>query len=282
MLWVGLILALLASALFNVGIGLQAMEARATPPEEGLHLSLLVRLVQRPRWLVGFVLGGIGALVEIAAFANAPFIVVEPVLAAGLLLLLAIGQWELGEKIMPTVVWGVLAIIAGTALIAWGAPPHSEGHRGALDLTAVTAGMGLASLAPFLLRRSRWYSPMLANIASAVGFAATNLAAKLLADDIDSGHPRAVALWLAVAIAAGVTATLSGMTALQRLPATTAVPISTAVQTFLPVALEPLIFTESWRAAELEGAVLVAGLVVMAVGTVLVARSRSVSVMIAS
>ncbi len=282
MFWVGLILALLASALFNIGIGLQAVEARAAPPQEGLHASLLVHLAQRPRWSIGFLLGGVGGLVEIAAFANAPFIVVEPLLAVGLLLLLAIGQRELGEKITRPVVLGVSAIIAGTALIAWGAPPHSEGHRGALDLAAVTFGIGLASLTPFLLRRSRLASPMLTNVASAFGFAATNLAAKLLADDISSGHPRAAALWLAVAISAGIAATISGMTALQELPATTAVPISTAIQTFLPVVLEPLIFTESWRAAELEGAVLVAGLAVMGIGTVLVARSRSVSAMVAS
>lgn len=281
-LWVGLILALLASALFNVGIGLQALEARQAPPEQALRASLLVHLVKRPRWLLGFLLGGVGALVEIAAFANAPFIVVEPVLAAGLLLLLAIGQRELGEEVSRTVVLGVVAIIVGTGLIAWGAPPHSEGHRGTLDLTTVTICMGLASLAPFLLRGSRLSSPMLTNVASAFGFASTNLAAKLLADDIDTGHPRAAAIWLAVAIVAGILGTLTGMTALQQLPATTAVPVSTAVQTFLPVALEPLIFTESWRAAELEGAVLVAGLVVMAVGTVLVARSRSVSEMVAS
>jgi uncharacterized membrane protein len=282
MLWAGLLLAVLASALFNVGIALQAIEARKAPSEEALHASLLVHLVKRPRWLIGFVLGGVGGLVEIAAFANAPFIVVEPVLSVGLLLLLAIGQRELGEEISRAVVLGVLAIIVGTALIAWGAPPHSEGHRGTLDLTAVTVCIGLVSLIPFLLRRSRLSSPMLTNVASAFGFAATNLATKLLADDIDSGHPRAAALWLAVAIIAGIVGTLTGMTALQQLPATTAVPISTAVQTFLPVALEPLIFTESWRAAELEGAVLVAGLVVMGLGTVLVARSRSVSVMVAS
>ncbi len=282
MLWAGLLLAVLASALFNVGIALQAIEARKAPSEDALHASLLVHLVKRPRWVIGLILGGVGALVEIAAFANAPFIVVEPVLSVGLLLLLAIGQRELGEEISRTVLLGVAAIIAGTALIAWGSPPHSEGHRGALDVTTVTVCMGLASLAPFLLKRSRLSSPMLTNVASAFAFASTNLATKLLADDIDTGHPRAAAIWLAVAIVAGILGTLTGMTALQQLPATTAVPISTAVQTFLPVALEPLIFTESWRAAEMGGVVLVAGLIVLGVGTVLVARSRSVSVLVAS
>jgi hypothetical protein len=60
------------------------------------------------------------------------------------------------------------------------------------------------------------------------------------------------------------------------------VPVSTAVQTFLPIALEPLFLTENWRQAELEGLVLLVGLVVMAFGTVMVARVRAVSALTAA
>jgi hypothetical protein len=67
------------------------------------------------------------------------------------------------------------------------------------------------------------------------------------------------------------------MTALQRAPATTVIPISTAVQTFLPVALEPLFLTESFRSADLEGLPLLVGLVVMLVGIVVLARTPQVS-----
>jgi uncharacterized membrane protein len=80
-----------------------------------------------------------------------------------------------------------------------------------------------------------------------------------------------------VAIVAGIAATLTGMTALQRRPATTVVPISTSVQTFLPIALEPLFLKEHLGSALLNGAVLLAGLLVMVVGTVLVSRTRAVS-----
>jgi hypothetical protein len=71
------------------------------------------------------------------------------------------------------------------------------------------------------------------------------------------------------------------MTALQRAPATTVIPISTAVQTFLPVALEPLFLTESLRDAELEGIPLLVGLAVMLVGIVVLARTKTVSAMVA-
>jgi drug/metabolite transporter (DMT)-like permease len=277
MLAIGLPCGLLASVLFNVGIALQALEARATPPEEGLHASLLVRLLRRPRWVIGLLLGGLGVVFEVIAFANAPFVVIEPLLAAGLLVLLVIGAKELGERPGRWTVAGVIAIIAGTALIAWGAPEHSEQHRGPVTVVVVMAALVAVSLVPFALRGSRLDTAMGANLGSACGFGATNVATKLMADDLPGGHWIKAGAWAAVAGFAGIAATISGMTALQRRPATTVVPISTAVQTFLPVALEPLFLTENWREAELEGLVLVAGLVVMVFGTVMVARVRAVS-----
>jgi drug/metabolite transporter (DMT)-like permease len=282
MLGIGLACGLVASILFNVGVAMQALEARVTPAEEGLHVSLLRRLLRRPRWVAGLLLGGLGVVFEAIAFANAPFVVIEPLLAAGLLVLLAIGVREMGEKPGPLTLLGVLAIIAGTVLIAWGAPDHSEQHRGAVTVVVVMAALVAISLIPFALRGGRFDTAMGANLGSACGFGATNIATKLMADNLGAPHYPRVVAWAAVAAFAGVAATISGMTALQRQPATTVVPISTAVQTFLPIGLEPLFLTENWRDAQLDGLVLVAGLVVMAVGTVLVARVRAVSALAAA
>lgn len=281
MLAIGLACGLVASVLFNLGIALQAIEARRTSPEEALRTSLLIDLLRRPRWVVGLLLGGLGVVFEVVAFANAPFIVIEPLLSAGLLVLLAVGVKEMGETPDRRTLLGVLAIIAGTALIAWGAPSHSEQHRGPVTVVVVMGALLAVSLTPFLCRGTRFDTPMHANLGAACGFAATNLATKLLADDLGGGRYVEAVAWAAFALFAGITATISGMTALQRRPATTMVPVSTAVQTFLPVALEPLFLTENWRSAEGEGLLLVAGLVVMVVGTVLVARMRAVSALAA-
>ncbi|MFN8164002.1 MAG: hypothetical protein U0R26_09300 [Solirubrobacterales bacterium] len=281
MLATGILCGIAASLLFNVGIALQAIEARTAPPEEGLRFSLLERLARRPRWLLGLLLGGLGVPLEVAAFANAPFVVIEPILASGLLALLAIGTRMLGERPGPDVVLGVVAIIAGTALVAWGAPPHSEQHRGPVAVVVVMAAVVGISLVPFFVRGTRFDTALVPNLGSACGFAATNVATKLMADDLGGDHYMEAVGWLAVAAFAGVAATVSSMTALQRRPATTVVPISTAVQTFLPIALEPLFLTESWRAAELGGAMLLAGIVVMGIGTVVIARTNVVSALAA-
>ncbi len=50
----GIAAALIASVLFNLGIVLQALDARSAPRELAYRVALLTRLVRRPRWMLGF------------------------------------------------------------------------------------------------------------------------------------------------------------------------------------------------------------------------------------
>jgi drug/metabolite transporter (DMT)-like permease len=277
MLAAGLIAAIVSSVLFNLGIAVQAIEARRTPREEGLRASLIWDLLHRRLWVAGLGIEWFGVPLEILAFAWAPFVVVQPLLACGLLVLLAVARRLLGEMPSREALVGVALIIAGIGLIAWGAPGRQDTHRGAAAVLGVVIGLVLVSFIPFALRGRRWDTAITAVLGSACGFAATNVAMKLMADDIGNDHlPQAVG-WLAVAGVAGFGATVTGMTALQRAPATTVIPISTAVQTFLPVALEPLFLAESFRSADLDGLPLLIGMVVMLVGIVVLARTPHVS-----
>jgi drug/metabolite transporter (DMT)-like permease len=277
MLAAGLIAGIVASVLFNVGIALQALEARSTPPREALRVSLIWDLLHRPLWVTGLGVEWVGVPLEILAFAWAPFVVVQPLLACGLLVLLAVARGLLGERPGLDARIGVGLIIAGIALIAWGAPGEQDTHRGAFAVIAVVSGLVLASFIPFALRGRRLDTAMTAVLGSACGFAATNVALKLMADDLGNDHFVQATSWLAVGAVAGFGATVTGMTALQRAPATTVIPISTAVQTFLPVALEPLFLAESFRDASLDGVPLLVGIGVMLVGIVVLARTRPVS-----
>src|SRR5579872_1133506 len=99
MLLLGLGAALAASLLFNVGIVMQALDARVAPRSLSLRLGLLRRLLARPRWVVGWLLGVIGILPQIVAYANAPFVIVQPCLSIGLLLVLALAVRVLHERV---------------------------------------------------------------------------------------------------------------------------------------------------------------------------------------
>jgi drug/metabolite transporter (DMT)-like permease len=273
----GLAAALAASALFNVGIALQGIEARDAPKALSLRVSLLTRLLRRKRWLLGWILGIVGIAPQVLALADAPFVVVQPALASGLLILLVIGTRMFGEHVGVLEIAGVSAIIGGVALVAWGAPEHTEAHRGGLAVVAVVIGLTAAGFFPFAVRGTRWDTGMGAIVASGAGFAASNVATKLLSDDLGSGHYGVAAGWAALGLISGVAATITGMTAFQRRPATTVVPVSTAVQTFLPILLEPLFLREHWASARLDGAPILVGTLIALVGTLIVSRTRAVS-----
>jgi drug/metabolite transporter (DMT)-like permease len=274
---VGLAAALVASAFFNIGIALQGIEARSAPKKLGLRVSLLKMLLRRKRWVAGWVLGVVGIAPQVLALAYAPFVVVQPALASGLLILLFIGSRMFGEHVDWVEITGVSAIIGGVALVAWGAPQHTEAHRAGAAVIAVVAALAAAGFFPFVVRGTRWDTGMGSIVASGAGFAASNVATKLLSDDIGSGHYVVAAGWAAVGLITGIAATITGMTAFQRRRATTVVPVSTAVQTFLPIVLEPFFLREHWTSAKLDGAPIGVGLLVALVGTIVVSRTRAVS-----
>jgi len=279
----GLIAAVAASVAFNVGIVLQAADARREPAEEGLRLSLLSHLARRRRWIAGLLIGALGFVLQVAALSLAPFVVVQPVLAAGLLLMLYLGVRMLGERVGWPEVVGVLGITAGIGLLAWGQPEGIETVRGQTALLSVMGGMVVVALIPFALRgRGRLDSATFVIVASALAYGASNIATKLVSDGIDERAWLVVGVWLLAAAATGVIALTTEMTALQRRPATFVVPVSFAIQTFLPVVLEPIYLTERWGTAALGGAPLITGLVLIALGAVAVAKTRAVSALVAA
>jgi drug/metabolite transporter (DMT)-like permease len=273
----GLLAALGAGVLFNVGSALQALDAREAPADDGMRLRLVARLARRKRWVAGLLLGGAGVGLQIVAFAHAPFVVVVPALSVGLVVLLAIGTRVLGERASRTELAGVAAIGCGIALLGVGAPAHNEELRSLAAGISVLGVLTVLALVPFALRGSRFDTAMVVIVASALGFGATNIATKLLTDEGAASHLAAAAAWGALALAVGVVATVSEMTALQRRRATTVIPISFGLQTFLPVMIEPLYLREQWDTAALVGIPLALGLALVLAGSIVLTRARSVS-----
>src|SRR3954462_760505 len=87
----GAVAAITASALFSAGLVIQALEARTIPPQHALRLSLIAHLLARPRWILGGLLMVAGFGLHGGALLLAPLSVVQPSLAAGLVVLLVAG-----------------------------------------------------------------------------------------------------------------------------------------------------------------------------------------------
>ena len=274
---VGSLAAVAASLMFNLGLALQALEARRVPRKLGLRLGLVGRLLRRPRWLLGQILGTAGIAPQVYALSVAPFALVQPLLAVGLLSLLALATVGLDEKVGVVSLLGVAAIIGGIALVAWGAPTRHDAHRGAAWIAAVVGVLGVAAVAPFVLQRVGRADPAVVIVASGCGFAVTNIVTKLLSDDMSHGHLWEAGVWAIIGLAFGVIATVTGMTAFQVRAATVVVPVTTAVQTFLPILVEPLFLVEHWTSATAYGTPLGSGMALTLVGSIALSRQGAVA-----
>src|SRR5215472_18865683 len=94
----GIAAAVGASTLYSLGIAFQATEAKEAPEEEHLRLALAWDLLGRARWLAGTALSILGFPLQLLALLLAPLVLVQPALAAGLLVLMWLGEHMLGER----------------------------------------------------------------------------------------------------------------------------------------------------------------------------------------
>ena len=264
-----------ASTLYSLGIAFQAMDAKEAPREAHLRLALVRRLVTRARWLLGTGLSVLGFPLQVVALLLAPLVVVQPALAAGLLVLLILGQRMLGEHAGRYEYACVIAIAVGVVGVALAAPPRSTSHTShELTITLVLVGLACASLLPYALQvLHRRSPPVVTMIGAGLAFAWSGVATKLASDDLATHHLGAAAAWaLSTAAASGV-GVLSEMSSLQTRPAIQVAPVVFVTQTVVPVVLAPLLLGESFAATPLGGVPLVLSLALLVAGATALVRS---------
>src|ERR1035437_515060 len=256
----GIAAAVGASTLYSLGIALQAMDAKQAPSHEQLRLALIWGLIRRGRWLLGTALSILGWPLQVLALLLAPLVVVQPALAAGLVLLMFLGERMLGEPAGRYEYTAVAAIVVGVI-------------GAALAITLVLVALGLASLIPYILNALVRNVAEATMIGAGLAFGWGGVATKLASDDLAGGHYLAAAAWgLSTAAASGV-GVLSEMSALQSRPAIQVAPVVFVTQTVIPVVLAPLLLGESFAGTPLGGVPLVLSLVLLVGGAPALARS---------
>ena len=240
---IGVLLACVASCMFNGGIALQALEARETAAVQGLRLSLIGILLRRRRWLAGLGLHALAVPTQTVALLLAPLTVVQPADAAGLLLLLFLGSRMLGEPVGRREVAAVVALIGGIVVLAASAPKRHVTEIHGFDVLIPLLIVAAVALAPLVLRRA---DSFLVVLGAGAAFSLTAFSIKLVADALDEGDAVRLVIALAVAGAGALAGTLSEQTALQRRPATQVAPVIFVVELLVPVALAVIVVGESW------------------------------------
>jgi hypothetical protein len=269
----GIVAAAAASALYSLGVALQAMDAKRTPRSEHLHPALALNLLRRTRWLAGTGLSMLGWPLQVVALLLAPLVVVQPTLAVGLLVLLFFGQRMLGERAGRREHLAICAIVLGVAGTALCAPARTSTHTSNLTVTLVLVGLGLLTLLPYAVNLARRPAASLTMIGAGLGFAWSGVATKLFSDDLAHGSLLFAAAWGLSTAGASAVAALSEMSALQMRPAIQVAPVVFVTQTVVPVMLAPLLLGESFSSTPLGGVPLTISLAVLVAGAAVLARS---------
>ncbi len=271
-----------ASTLYSLGITLQAMDARQAPHGEHLRLALARRLVRRSRWLLGTGMSILGWPLQVVALLLAPLVVVQPALAAGLLVLMLLAQRMLGEHAGRYEHLAMLAIVIGVVGAGLCAPPRTSSHGSEnLAIAIVLVGLGLASLLPYLVRLVAHPPAALTMVGAGIAGGWSGIATKLASDDLAHGHVLLAIAWgLSTALASGV-GVLSEMSALQERPAIQVAPVVFVTQTVIPIVVAPLLFGESFADTPLGGVPLSLSLALLVTGAALLARSQLLVALVA-
>jgi drug/metabolite transporter (DMT)-like permease len=242
----GLALAFTTAILYAAAVGLQTLEAREAPSEQHLRVSLLRRLITKPRWLIGTGLALLGWAAQVGALLLIPLTLVEPTLAMSLVVLLGIGSRMLGERVGRREILSVSTMVAGIALLAWAAPPRETDHGSGAGLIVAIAVLAVIALVPYGLSMLGHSAGLLIAVGAGAAYAIDGLATKFFSDDFSNQFWIGLVGWgIVMGLAAGV-GTLSEMSALQRRPATQVAPIVFALTTLVPVALAPVLVGETW------------------------------------
>lgn len=272
-----IILVALGSALcYAVASVLQHHAARGQRHSRSTRVGLLVGLVTRPLWVAGIVVDVAAYVLQFIALGHGSLVLVQPLLVSGLLFALPVGA-ALSHRRLTKLEWlGSAAVVIGLAgFLVVASPGPGRAPR------TITWGVTLAAtLVPAALlvlaapaHQGRRRATMLAGAAGVLyGLTAalTEVTARLLARGVvhilTSWEPYSL-------VACGAIGLVVGQSAFQAGPLRLSLPMLSVVDPVVSIALGALTFHEHVATAGAAPVLEVLGLVIMGVGTFLLARS---------
>ena len=272
--------AVAASTLFSVGLVLQSLEARTLSAEHSLGRSLMGRLLRRPRWLAGAAVMLTGFGFHVVALLLAPLTVVQPALAAGLVVLLAAGVRLDADPIRTRDLAGVAGIGVGVVGVALTAPERTTSSSSPLALAVGLGSLATVALVPHAMASlgsaRREAGTLLAAYGAGAAYALTGLTTKLVSDRLAVGDWVGTSAWLVTTALAAAVALVDQTTALRHRGTTEVGAIVYVMPVLVPVVLAPLLVGEGWG-SPLDDAVLVLSVAGVCAGAAVLAGSRPVS-----
>jgi drug/metabolite transporter (DMT)-like permease len=276
----GLAAACAAAACFDGAIAFQALEARDLPTDSGMRLSLLTRLIRRPRWAMATALAVLGWPFQLLALSLAPLTLVQPTLSLGLILLLFLGARMLRERVGRREALATATIVAGVVGITLAAPKDTDAYSGDWRLVAVIGLLAAITAVPHVTGRARSGGLLVASAGAAIS--ASALMSKLITDELSRGRPAAALAWGAATAVAALSGLLAEMSALQLRPVSRVAPPIFVISTVVPVLFAPFLTGEKWGGTPLGGGMIVLSLLAVALGGTALGQSKAVGTLMAA
>jgi drug/metabolite transporter (DMT)-like permease len=213
----GLLLATLAAVLFAVGAVLQHEAADLSRTPTGLSLRLLVR---RRRWMLGQAATMLGTASQVAALAVAPVAVVQPMLAAALVVALGLKALRNKQAPLRLELIGAALTTGGLAVFLLAAQPargHLDAPPSSLEvIVAVVVSVALVAAATLLGHGAHGALACgsAAGIAAGIGAVLISIGIRSLQEGGWVHALAGVAVWGAIVVA--VVAVLGGQQAYAR------------------------------------------------------------------
>jgi drug/metabolite transporter (DMT)-like permease len=243
-------LALLADAVFGLGVALQHRVALEVPQEHALRVGLLTRLVRRPMWLLGLACEVGGFALHAAALSQGSLVLVQPLLTLDLVFTLAIAAYWSHRRLSARDWAAVGCTLLGVSAFLVAASP-TEQSTATSDTTGwllcVAAVMPAAALAAIWAMRTRGVTRA-ALLAVAAGIANGFMAVltKAFADKLDDGVGATFGSWQPYALVpAGILATLLIQTAYQAGHPTVVLPTINVVDPLVSTVIGAALFAET-------------------------------------
>ena len=273
-----IVLALAAALCYSIATIIQHRVAAAVPAESGGTLRLFGRLLRNRLWLFGKAMDFVALGLQAIALAHGSLTVVQAMLSASIVLTLWLSAF-IEHRALTARQWAGSAIVGlGLSLfVAIGDPGggRSHGSGGRWIAVLLTYALVLLIASRVAADTSRPHAGVALSFATAASFALDGAALKAAAEIVQhNGWTLRAVVALAGYIAAAIVGNVLLQRAFQLAPLRTTVPVVTAGQPVIGLALGAVLFHEGFQAEGLRQGFGWGGIVVLMVGCVMTARSR--------
>jgi drug/metabolite transporter (DMT)-like permease len=287
----GLVLAVCSAVFYNTGMVIEKLATTKMPQVHVRRSVEMIRVLFRSAlWDLGFVLLLLGLATQVVALSLAPISLVQAVAASGIVLLLVLSHFVLGDQLGSYEYLGIAAIGVALVLLGLSVDTHADHANASGSLTALLAAAAPGGAAAFLFfsaaeriqgaspLRARLRTPLFAT-ASGLLYGVAALAVKAVSTIVERrGLVGAIPHVLAspalyILIITSTAGFVLFQTALPVSPASILVPVNTVVSSAYFIVVGTIVFHEHLPSATaplvlrlMAFAAIVAGLGALALG----------------